>query len=315
MVDIYPVTGAFREAATVWEIASAYDIRVGVVNWWPTWPAPDVNGFIVTDHLDEHVKLKYAQTSAVETSGDSGIRDTVSAPIAPQALTWPDSLLREIESWVEAYGWLSIQDEQWLGLSAELYSRYEPELLFLYLKGPDAVQHGRWDAYEPHLFRSVDPNYVKQHQNAIPDVYRSLDRLLGDLLDLIGDEATLLIVSDHGASPVFGLFTYQSFVGGHEHSPPGLFIATGPGIRRGIELQGASIIDVAPTILKLLGLPTAESMHGGVLRDVLTPEFANSALEKIESWDFLVERTVPRSDSKKLSEEQLEALKALGYVD
>ena len=126
---------------------------------------------------------------------------------------------------------------------------------------------------------------------------------------------TLLIVSDHGASPVFGLLTYQSFVGGHEHSPPGLFIAAGPGIRRGIELEGASILDVAPTILRLLGLPTAESMYGRVLRDVLTPEFANSALEKIESWDFLVEGKMPHSDNKKLSEEQLKALKALGYVD
>jgi len=162
MVETYPVTGAFREAATVWEIAGAYGIRVGVANWWPTWPAPAVNGFVVTDHLDEYVKLKYTQASAEGTSGDSGIGETVPEPITMQALTWPDNLLREIELSVESYGWRSIQDEQWIRLSAELYRRYEPELFFLYLKGPDGVQHLRWDAYEPHLFRGVDPAVARR---------------------------------------------------------------------------------------------------------------------------------------------------------
>lgn len=61
---------------------------------------------------------------------------------------------------------------------------------------------------------------------------------------------------------------------GH-HRMDGIFFAAGPGIRPGFEVSGASILDIAPTALALLGLPVPQEMDGCVLRDVMAPELCD----------------------------------------
>lgn len=52
------------------------------------------------------------------------------------------------------------------------------------------------------------------------------------------------------------------------HSPNGILIAHGPGIRPGLEIQGARIIDVAPTLLACLGVLVPPDMDGRVLTEL-----------------------------------------------
>jgi predicted AlkP superfamily phosphohydrolase/phosphomutase len=49
------------------------------------------------------------------------------------------------------------------------------------------------------------------------------------------------------------------------HRPEGVLILWGPAIRSGVLITGARLIDLAPTILALLGLPVPEIMDGSVL--------------------------------------------------
>src|SRR5207244_7134846 len=44
-----PATSVLRGAKTFWNVASEKGLRVGVVNWWATWPADPVNGYVVTE--------------------------------------------------------------------------------------------------------------------------------------------------------------------------------------------------------------------------------------------------------------------------
>ena len=52
------------------------------------------------------------------------------------------------------------------------------------------------------------------------------------------------------------------------HKREGVFLACGPGIKRGVEIQGARIYDLAPTILHVLGAPMPRDMDGSVLREI-----------------------------------------------
>jgi predicted AlkP superfamily phosphohydrolase/phosphomutase len=45
-----PISGLSRAVPAVWNIASAEGRKVGVVGWWATHPAEEVNGFFVSDH-------------------------------------------------------------------------------------------------------------------------------------------------------------------------------------------------------------------------------------------------------------------------
>ncbi|HEY6066962.1 MAG TPA: alkaline phosphatase family protein, partial [Thermoanaerobaculia bacterium] len=44
-----PVSGMSRAVPAVWNVASAAGRKVGVVGWWATHPAEEVNGFFVSD--------------------------------------------------------------------------------------------------------------------------------------------------------------------------------------------------------------------------------------------------------------------------
>ncbi|HUU56509.1 MAG TPA: hypothetical protein VMW93_04130 [bacterium] len=49
-------------------------------------------------------------------------------------------------------------------------------------------------------------------------------------------------------------------------------LAGGP-VKRGYALRGASVVDVAPNVLYLLGIPVADDMAGKVWRDAYEPSF------------------------------------------
>ena len=55
---------------------------------------------------------------------------------------------------------------------------------------------------------------------------------------------------------------------------PDLLMVVGEGIRPSVLMAGSSALDVAPTLLYLLGLPVARDMEGRVLTEILEPAFA-----------------------------------------
>jgi predicted AlkP superfamily phosphohydrolase/phosphomutase len=57
------------------------------------------------------------------------------------------------------------------------------------------------------------------------------------------------------------------------HRPDGVFALAGGPVRKGFAFDGARIIDVAPTLLYLMGLPVPSSMDGRVLVEALDPDF------------------------------------------
>ena len=90
---------------------------------------------------------------------------------------------------------------------------------------------------------------------------RQVDRAMGALLDLVGPEATVALVSDHGEE----LWDHGGFEHGHAlweelvHIP---FLIAGPGIAASRPQDPVSLMDLAPTLLHQLGLPADPSASG-----------------------------------------------------
>ena len=55
------------------------------------------------------------------------------------------------------------------------------------------------------------------------------------------------------------------------HDKPGVLIMAGPGVRKGASVGECSTLDLAPTMLALLGLPAPSHMTGQVLDELLEP--------------------------------------------
>jgi predicted AlkP superfamily phosphohydrolase/phosphomutase len=96
---------------------------------------------------------------------------------------------------------------------------------------------------------------------------------------------------------------------GH-HMMEGIVILQGEGIKPGLTLQGAHIIDLAPTALYWLGLPVPASMDGRVLQEA----FAAGPV-KIEHSPWAAETAATENVYSTADEaEVMERLRDLGYV-
>ena len=97
------------------------------------------------------------------------------------------------------------------------------------------------------------------------------------------------------------------------HRLHGILLAHGPAVQQGIELDGAQIIDLAPTILYRMGLPVPGDMDGRVLTEMFEPAFVRATpLQQAET------ETVHHPEHELLPEERAEIearLRSLGYLE
>jgi len=106
---------------------------------------------------------------------------------------------------------------------------------------------------------------------------------------------------------------YQTLPGGHGVHPNGILIAKGPQFKKGEEIKGARLIDIAPTILHLTGTPVPKDMDGRVLKKIFAEE-TDSAKRPVE-YQNPEKRAGGKLKISKEDEEQLKnRLKALGYL-
>ncbi len=104
-------------------------------------------------------------------------------------------------------------------------------------------------------------------------------------------------------------------VGGGRHQPEGILIAVGGPFRQGATIEGASIIDIAPTVLHLLGSPVPSDMDGRVIQDLFQPDYL--AIHPVRHGSPIAAGEAADASSP-YSEEEMdlitEHLRKLGYL-
>jgi predicted AlkP superfamily pyrophosphatase or phosphodiesterase len=339
-----------RREAAVWNITSEAKITTGVVNWWATFPAENVNGFFVTDRANLRRRFAYqgvlhltdAELSKVgkgETHPPellAHILDVIGTnddlpPVARKLLVEP--MPAALQQKVDAYKTLVRQERlSVLKFSAlQDHSSYTaarvamekvvvPKLLMAYFSGVDATEHQFWAYFEPHRYATPPAaDEVAAFGHVVPSYYQYTDSLVGELLRRIPADALVLVISDHGHSanmlwdPKAPIGDYAKWtMGSHGNAPPGIILFSGPGVQPG-QLRKTTIYDIAPTLLALLGVPPSADMPGRVITEAFTAD-ARRMLPKNR-----VARTFhPSHDAKpaaaSIDPELLEKLRSLGYI-
>lgn len=119
-------------------------------------------------------------------------------------------------------------------------------------------------------------------------------------------------------SPVFQKqrqldFSDQPLTGSHR--PQGILIAQGAGIRAGQQVEGARLLDVAPTVLSLLGIAPTPAMDGRFLTDLFTEDEAKRIQAAAETAVSVEESSPDPFQYSSEEEEQIaEHLRSLGYL-
>lgn len=107
---------------------------------------------------------------------------------------------------------------------------------------------------------------------------------LPDLVVVPTDEGVQRVDPNVGIGKI--ITELNTKVGGHRLN--GIFLARGPDIKKGAKIENAKIYDIAPTILRMFGVPIPKDIDGRVLMEVFKED---SELAKKRN-------SIPRSDEK-----------------
>ncbi len=163
------------------------------------------------------------------------------------------------------------------------------------------------------LFRLRDPEDGGQ---VVDHVYRREEVYQGPFLQEAPD--LLVVMRDYaymtrGGEELSGREVISPPAVNHSgnHRLGGMLILSGAGVRPGVELRGASILDVMPTALQMLGIPVPAEVDGRVLGEALVrPEPLAALARKLQS--------LPSGERRfSQAEEALirNRLRSLGYFD
>ncbi|MFI5179772.1 MAG: alkaline phosphatase family protein [Thermoanaerobaculia bacterium] len=117
---------------------------------------------------------------------------------------------------------------------------------------------------------------------ALTAYYRFLDDLLRDLLEREGRDRTICIFSPVSYGPPPPLDELGAFLRANSPSASpdagadGFLLLQGAGIRAGVRLTSAELLDLAPTLLVLAGEPMARDSDGRVLAEAFDERFTGS---------------------------------------
>jgi predicted AlkP superfamily phosphohydrolase/phosphomutase/tetratricopeptide (TPR) repeat protein len=327
-----PISGASRAVPALWNLASAGGKKVGVVGWWASHPAEEVDGFFVSDRASP---LLFERTSLAGVVYPAALESGIGQVIARDGPVTEEELARFVE--VPRSEIAKVISERDAGgrsrhpvaglarilgatrvshrIARDLYDRERPDLLLLYLEGTDEVGHF-FASYTPPKLACVSDADFARYRHTVDEYYGVVDRMLGQWIRRAGEDgATLLVSSDHGfkwgADRPCGFASGSWTTAAFWHRPEGVVVAWGPRVERSASRGAANIADLAPSVLRLLGLAVDRRMTGTALSFV--PSSGPDRREDLFSG-VVVRRVATRVASPEESDEYVRKLIALGYL-
>ena len=274
-----PLTSGALRARPVWSILTLLGIRVGVVNWPLTYPAPIVRGYVVSD--------RYLPPAASLSGG------------ADRAVVYPPELLadmgpvshasvNELQAIVPVGTTMVPERHQLPGRADRMYERVAQ---WLETAQPAQVTITRYESLDPighyflryampQEFGNVSEDDRRQYGQILESHYGFIDAAIGRGLAALGPDDLLLVVSGYGMEPLgFGKRALEQVLGDpdvsgtHEGAPDGFLMAYGATVAKPRQPRRASIVDIVPTVLYFLGLPIGRDMDGYARTDIFQPAF------------------------------------------
>jgi predicted AlkP superfamily phosphohydrolase/phosphomutase len=292
---------------TFWSILSQNNVTVGMANVPATFPAKPVNGYMITGMLTRGKTcdglLCSPRLSEVE-GGDAVYPPALAREIESRVGDIPIDCLRMpaapelrghepevVKSWLEQVSQIRRQQQK---LFDYLLTNHSTDFTFFVQSCEDRTGHWLYPI-QPHNV-GYDPKVHTLSVDAFPNQYREFDKLLGTILKHVDANTTLIVLSDHGIKP---LREFEPAMAHMDHAGatpvvakhdfedgdevPGVFIAMGPGIKRGARIFGLpmSVFDIAPTILHIYGISASAQMKGRVLTEIFAKPGASDEVHQL----------------------------------
>ncbi len=278
--SIRPSHGSTRKCAALWNIFQSRGMTSVVVDWPVSHPAELVTGRFVSDlHYGEPPRdlggswpIVADSVWPVELGGSMASLRVSPAELGPLDLAaWiPSFPFYQADALDPRPGILAeviARDATGLALFTEALAGETWRFGAMCLHGLDTSGHVFMPYHPPKLAHVPDLDF-ETYRGVMNAMYRFYDQMLGTILNSVDEDVTVVLVSDHGFysdhrrpsdMPMIALPSPDAAAW---HRGYGIFVMAGPGVRRDERIHGATIFDVAPTVLHAMNLPVGRDMIG-----------------------------------------------------
>jgi hypothetical protein len=278
-----PHTAEDLTARPLWHVLSDQGVTVGVIGWPLTHPSTPVHGYLVSDrfHRMHGAELDIDGPSAVwpPSALEAARAGLLSAP-DPDPLSVvsvggrPPSGDYDVASDPEP-----VTADRVHATLLDTFAALAVRFVAVRFPGVDAVGHYFLRYANPSPFGDVSEEERRRYGRVLDQYYGFLDTHVGRMLNGLGPDDVLLVVSAFGMEPLSPskrllerLVGNPAISGSHERAPDGFLMAYGASVQPG-RLPRASILDLAPTILYFFGLPVGRDMEGFARTELFRSSF------------------------------------------
>lgn len=195
--EAVPISVSSRKVRAIWEIASQAGLKVDVVGWYGSWPVEWVNGTMVSDRLlrkDLPLSNRLFPEDRMNELG--GLIEGLEEP----------SVEGEVGDWGHKVWKPHLKETAVAVLGVYLLEKDQPDLHLMYLREIDDMHHFFWQYHAARkgswlarlFYGAADPSEVERKGGRVEAAYEKLDAVLGKILERVGPETVVMVVSDHG---------------------------------------------------------------------------------------------------------------------
>ncbi len=175
----------------------------------------------------------------------------------PSDAQWAERLL--------AARWAFLSDAITSDLAASLIADVEPDVALVCFGGLDAVVHRFLSPAMPDFFPGAPPE-ESLYEEVLASYYDFIDGAIERLRRLTDENTVFIICSVYGTHPSPDA---PGASASHSNGPPGVLIVRGANIPRRARTLSVATVDLAPTVLAMLGMEVPSSADGRVVTDIL----------------------------------------------
>ncbi|MDY7078935.1 MAG: alkaline phosphatase family protein [Chloroflexota bacterium] len=194
------VNSSSIRAPTLWQIISEAGRKAGVMNVPVTYPPVPINGFVITGMLSP-VGGNFTYPADLLDRYAGQIKPYRIAPHVQYKPGNETAFTADLLDLVERRGEYALQ----------LMSDYPYDFLMFHFLSTDTMQHAFWKFVDPTHPR-YDPQAAARFGPALKQVYRRIDGFIGQMLDRILEETTVIVMSDHGFGPLHYVVNLNLFL-------------------------------------------------------------------------------------------------------
>ena len=298
-----------RHTDAVWDILSDNNIRCNVVNFPTTGPAEKINGVFVAPSFFETIPESYQQNFDISPLS---VQPESQLEVLRQFIVTMEDIDAEImSSFVPRFRELDTADPRLITIGAATAHTFSIHAVSTWL-----MENTSWDAmcvsydlinflgrdfFQYHLTNrgainetgsEADVNRFRMSVHLFSDVVNAAiklcDRLLGRMLELAGEDASVIVYSPWGIMGNSGIApsdeatrtTYSE----SNYRGEGIFLIREPEMPSDELLHQVGFLDICPTLLRSCGVQAAEDIDGFAVQDYA--EHKDNGENRPEAWAY-----------------------------